>query len=73
MTITKERFGTMSSKLGVIRHHQGARSLHSDEYPVEILRIALSFDLQLDAQVPCRGLGFLHILGIPAHTEVRSG
>src|SRR5215472_7742218 len=52
----------MSRKLGIICHHQGARSPRCDEYSFEIFRIALDFDLQLNPKIPCRRLRFLHIL-----------
>src|SRR6516164_3951812 len=52
----------MSSKLCVVCHQQGARPLRRDEYPFEIFRIALDFDLQLNTHFPCRTLRFLYIL-----------
>src|SRR5262245_18943664 len=52
----------MRGKLGVICHHQRARSLHRDEYPVEIVRGALVFDLQVDTEIARRSLGLQHIL-----------
>ena len=52
----------MSSKLCVVCHQHGARPLRRDEYPFEIFRIALDFDLQLNAQISCRSLRFLYIL-----------
>src|SRR5262249_48996930 len=52
----------MRGKLGVICHHQRARSLHRDEYPVEIARGALVFDLQVNTKTARRSLGLEHIL-----------
>ena len=54
----------MSSELGIVCHHQRVCSAHCDEYPVEIVRPSLVYDLKLDAQSRCRGLGFPHILSL---------
>jgi hypothetical protein len=54
--------GPMRGKLGIICQHQRACPFHRDEYPIEIVRGALVFDLQVDAEIARRSLGLQHIL-----------
>jgi hypothetical protein len=41
--------GPVSSKLGIICDDQGTRPTHGGEYTINIFRIALLFDLELNA------------------------
>ena len=40
----------MRGKLGVICQDERTRSFHREEYPVQIVRGTLAFDLQIDAE-----------------------